>query len=125
MAINQPQKLKHPEYPRVPIWAPFYFLSMIFFFLLLLARRNLFVRCDLKTVKIITGNEDVVLLQSHLNRLVQWCQYNKMHLNPKIFYYVTFSRKRQKNLMKYCIDQEQMKEVDTIRDLFFFFWVRG
>ena len=74
---------------------------------------------DLKAVKIITGNKDVELLQSDVNRLAQWCQHNQMHLNPKKCYHVSFSRKSHNNLIKavYFIDQEQIKEVDTIRDL--------
>lgn len=74
---------------------------------------------DLKAVKLITSREDVELLQSDLNRLVQWCQHNQMNLNPKKCYHVTFSRKSQNNLInaEYFIDQELINKVDTIRDL--------
>ena len=53
---------------------------------------------DLKLVKIIKSKDDASDLQSDLQRLVQWCQINKMHLNSSKCYHVKYTRKHHLNV---------------------------
>lgn len=74
---------------------------------------------DLKAVKVVTSDEDTKLLQSDINRLVQWCSDNNMCLNTKKCFHMKFTRKTHSNIIpsEYFINSERIDEVDTIRDL--------
>lgn len=72
---------------------------------------------DLKFARQIESSSDIALLQDDLNRVITWCESNKMELNLKKCYHVSFSRKSKPINSVYLIGNEKVQEVDTIRDL--------
>lgn len=79
---------------------------------------NIFMYADdIKFVKIVKNKDDAYELQSDLDRLVQWCDNNAMHLNARKCYHVKFSRKHTLVEHSYYIKGDKVGELDTIRDL--------
>lgn len=72
---------------------------------------------DLKIFNLIQDNEDSILLQEDLNRILLWCQNNKMVLNIKKCFIVSFSNKRRKTEFLYKLDGHILERKTIIRDL--------
>ena len=72
---------------------------------------------DLKILKVVNTIEDVALLQSDLDRLVNWCKDNNMLLNVKKCFHVTFTRKHKTIKCDCYINGVPIVKVDTIKDL--------
>lgn len=72
---------------------------------------------DLKFVKVISSANDVSNLQEDLYRLLNWCNRNKMYLNTNKCFHVKYHRKHNIITSSYFIDNEKIKELDSIRDL--------
>ena len=72
---------------------------------------------DLKILKVVNTIEDVALLQSDLDRLVNWCKDNNMLLNVKKCFHVTLTRKHKTIKCDCYINGVPIVKVDTIKDL--------
>lgn len=72
---------------------------------------------DLKLSKVIDTVQDSMMLQKDLDELVGWCRHNKMDLNPKKCFFVRYYRKRNIVSFQYSIAQNNIKELEQIRDL--------
>lgn len=72
---------------------------------------------DLKILKIINSYNDVLLLQKDLDELHRWCLNNDMLLNLTKCQHIKFTRKINKIPSSYSIADENLNEVDNIRDL--------
>lgn len=79
---------------------------------------NIFMYADdLKFFRTIKSDTDSSLLQMDLDSLTQWCKNNQMYLNSKKCYYVKYTRNNNVINTQYCINEDTLTEVDTIRDL--------
>lgn len=65
----------------------------------------------------VDNNVDANLLQLDLQRLVQWCNINKMQLNVSKCHVVHFSKKRNKLFHGYSLNEIPLSKLDNIRDL--------
>ncbi|CAK1584851.1 unnamed protein product [Parnassius mnemosyne] len=72
---------------------------------------------DLKAIKMIRNQEDILLFQSDLDRLADWCDQNKMSLNIKKCKHIRFTRNRGIVNSRYSIYNELLEEVHVIKDL--------
>lgn len=72
---------------------------------------------DLKFARCIESSHDAILLQEDLDRLFKWCTYNRMELNIKKCYYISFSRKMNHIRSEYMVDNKKINKVDKIKDL--------
>lgn len=72
---------------------------------------------DGKIYKIIENSSDCHELQLRLDRLVVWCQANKMTLSVPKCSVISFHRKKQPLLFDYAFGDENLSRVDSIRDL--------
>ena len=72
---------------------------------------------DIKIMKPIQTESDTELLQDDLDRMVKWCEANKMSLNVSKCHYIQFSRNKANTHNTYTINQEPLSKVEQIRDL--------
>ncbi|KAJ8712619.1 hypothetical protein PYW07_005461 [Mythimna separata] len=72
---------------------------------------------DLKFSRVIESDEDIDLLQSDVDSLVQWCSENGMELNVKKCYHVKFTRKKIMTASIYHVGSDVIQEVSQVRDL--------
>lgn len=72
---------------------------------------------DLKLYRDIQNVDDCNKLQSDLTRLQQWCDKNKMTLNPDKCYHLTFTKKNNAINYDYKINEISLKKLTNIRDL--------
>lgn len=72
---------------------------------------------DLKIFKEINTPYDVLLLQTDLDAVHDWCLQNRMTLNVKKCYHITFTKKRSPLPTSYSINGVALQKTDTIRDL--------
>ena len=72
---------------------------------------------DLKFYRTISGAEDQRLLQSDLNRLVSWCENNKLKLNVAKCFHISFFRIQNRFNFAYYIKDDQIKYASRVKDL--------
>lgn len=72
---------------------------------------------DNKIYKTIKKTEDSIDLQSDLNELCNYCVKNRLHLNVKKCYVVSFTRKRNIITHTYSLFQESLSRETLVRDL--------
>lgn len=72
---------------------------------------------DLKFFRVVNSQQDQLLLQTDLNKLVSWCTLNDMNLNIDKCKIVRFTRKKELTAVSYSVDDVPLGEVDHIRDL--------
>mgnify|MGYP000863144663 CR=1 FL=1 len=72
---------------------------------------------DLKLFRVIQGNKDRELLQHDLNKLAEWSSKNKLPLNIKKCYKMTFTRSLQPIDTAYSIGEETLESHEKMRDL--------
>lgn len=72
---------------------------------------------DMKIYKTIDSFNDCVLLQQDLDRLQDYCFYNKLELNVSKCSCITFSRSRNLLSYNYTLNQQSLERTDYIRDL--------
>lgn len=72
---------------------------------------------DMKIFKKITSFEDCQLLQNDLDSFEQYCLINKLDLNVKKCFFITFTRKVKIIKFKYFIKRHELEQVDSVRDL--------
>ncbi|XP_050517767.1 uncharacterized protein LOC126892301 [Diabrotica virgifera virgifera] len=72
---------------------------------------------DLKFWRVIDSLKDQALLQDDLDRLHNWCNQNKLHLNIKKCCFISFSRKVNRIETSYTINNMPLNYVSSIRDL--------
>ncbi|KAJ3640833.1 hypothetical protein Zmor_027371 [Zophobas morio] len=72
---------------------------------------------DVKIYNNISSIVDTALLQSDLDKIVQYSSENKLFLNTKKCYYVTFTRKLQPIVTSYGIGLESLERKTSIKDL--------
>lgn len=72
---------------------------------------------DLKFSRKIVSPRDSLLLQEDLNRLIDWCDNNRMLLNYGKCYHLKFTRKTRCISVDYFINGQKILEVNTIKDL--------
>lgn len=72
---------------------------------------------DTKIYREIKSVNDCHLLQEDLNRFVEYCNINKLFLNPNKCYVISFSRKKRKVEFNYELNNFPLQRVSQIRDL--------
>ncbi|CAG9136232.1 unnamed protein product [Plutella xylostella] len=72
---------------------------------------------DMKIVKPIINENDIILLQNDLNNLDKYCNDNKLDLNPSKCSTITFTRKRQPTLTTYFLKGHAIGRDSKIKDL--------
>lgn len=72
---------------------------------------------DLKIMRVINDVNDAELLQRDIDKLVYWCQINKMYLNISKCLHIKFTLKRNIIPTQYHISGECLSEVSQTRDL--------
>lgn len=72
---------------------------------------------DLKFARRIEFPKDSELLQEDMNRVIEWCNNNKMQLNTEKCYHIKFTRKAKCLSSDYFIENNKIQEVTTIKDL--------
>lgn len=77
----------------------------------------LFYADDLKIYTCVDSLIDVVKLQTDINTLYNWCEINNLKLNIKKCKYLPFSNKHNPITASYHINNIQLEQVYSIRDL--------
>jgi hypothetical protein len=72
---------------------------------------------DMKIYRKLKSSQDSVLIQSDLARLDDYCQTNKLDLNPSKCFSVTFSRKRNLISSTYILKGQSLNRVSFMKDL--------
>lgn len=72
---------------------------------------------DVKLYRIITDDEDCGKIQDDVNKLLHWCDSNKLFLNPKKCKALVISRQRNVIPPVYFIGNEPLSIVNSVRDL--------
>lgn len=95
-----------------------------FIFLLYLNDVNLRLKCfklsfadDFKLYSTVKRAADAAFLQDQLNEFSDWCDINRMILNPEKCCVITFTRKRQPILHDYSLKRIVLKRESVVKDL--------
>ena len=72
---------------------------------------------DLKIFSVIRSSEDALFLQRQLSRFAEWCEINRMTLNPNKCSVITFSRKKMPIRFDYQLEGNAIERVSCIKDL--------
>lgn len=72
---------------------------------------------DTKLFRIVRSIDDCRKLQEDLNALYDYCLSNQLFLNSDKCFTISYTRKRNKIAHDYCINQQVLKRVTSIRDL--------
>lgn len=72
---------------------------------------------DLKLFRIINTLEDQEILQNDLDKLINWCNINKLSLNIEKCSHISFFKVNKKFNTSYKIDGTSLKSVSSIKDL--------
>ena len=78
---------------------------------------HIFYADDLKIFHTIHSECDVNFLQDKIAILKAWCDDNVLQLNVNKCHVISFSRRNQKIIFDYKIDQEKLKRVKEVNDL--------
>lgn len=72
---------------------------------------------DIKLYKTIRNEEDARLLQLDINRLIEWCDINKLYLNEETCAIFTAKRTKKTINKLYMINNHPIERKEEIRDL--------
>lgn len=72
---------------------------------------------DLKLYLRIRSIDDCYFLHQQLNAFADWCNLNRMEVNPAKCSVISFSRKKQHILHSYTLSGEVIKRVSQVKDL--------
>lgn len=72
---------------------------------------------DLKIFRKISDANDCRILQTDLNRIVEWCNANCLHLNIEKCNMISFTRKRAVTTFNYDINGKTLRRASTVKDL--------
>lgn len=72
---------------------------------------------DLKLSKVIIQDEDVLSLQSDIDRVSDWCKLNGMDLNPTKCTFISFTRKHSVIKGNYTINSTPIQKCNLVHDL--------
>ncbi|KAG7295979.1 hypothetical protein JYU34_021071 [Plutella xylostella] len=72
---------------------------------------------DMKIFKAINNSIDEELLQEDLDRLSVYCLNNKLDINVDKCFHISFTRKRNKHMSTYMLQNQSLTSVSEIRDL--------
>jgi hypothetical protein len=79
--------------------------------------KSLLYADDLKLYRPIRNKTDEESLQADINALCDWCLSNKLYLNVKKCFSMSFNRRKNRVLLNYSVNGKQLDQVFKIRDL--------
>lgn len=105
-------------YPRVVIWAHYFF----YFFINDISYRFAYSKCllyadDIKLICPVKSWSDALGLQKDLDALVSWCDVNGLCLNVNKCKCMSFHRKASPVGFSYCIGDTALDRITEVRDL--------
>jgi len=83
----------------------------------LLSSHSLMFADDMKIFCEVSSVQDMLVLQRDLITMFDWCERNDMSLNVNKCCFMRFSRLKEKNQFKYCINNVTLNEQNVVKDL--------